>query len=245
MLCVLALALAGQGARADEITLTNGEWVPLQSEHLPGYGVLSRIVTEAFALEGVTVRYVFRPWPRAMLEAANGSAAGSLVWSKGAAGSQRNRDFLFSDVVFEGKSVFFVRTGFDFRWTTRADLAKYRIGGVAGYEYLFEDIPGIRIDRAQTDQLSMRKLLAGRFDVFPAILEVGMYTLRTQLSAEEAVGITVHPGGAYNTTRYHLILPRKLPGSARHLALFNRGLQRMKRNGRYAQHMADLQAGRY
>ncbi|UUZ46604.1 hypothetical protein LP420_22055 [Massilia sp. B-10] len=147
-------------AGADDITLISGEWLPLLSEQLPGNGVLSRVVSEAFALEGVKVHYIFRPWPRALAEAEKGIAQGTLVWSKGAPGSARSRNFVYSDVVFEGKSVFFHRTGFAFAWTRYADLAKYRIGGVLGYEYDFEGTPGLRIDRAPTEELSMRKLLA-------------------------------------------------------------------------------------
>ncbi|SHH67369.1 ABC transporter substrate-binding protein [Massilia sp. CF038] len=241
----ICLALASVGVRAEDITLTNGEWLPFQSEKLAGYGVLSRVVTEAFALEGVTVHYLFRPWPRAMAEAQDGPAQGSIVWSKGKPGSARNRNFIYSDVVFEGKAVFFQRTGFPFAWKTYADLAKFRIGGVAGYEYDFEGTPGVRIDRAPSEQLSMRKLLAGRFDVYPTIREVGWYTLHTQFSAAEAAAISEYRGRPYNQPRYHLILPRRLAASPRRLAQFNQGLRRLRESGRYDQLMAELAAGRY
>lgn len=233
-LCLaLVLALAQARLRAEEITLTNGEWLPYQSEHLPHYGVLSRIVTEAFALEGVTVRYVFRPWPRALAEAKSGAAQGSIVWSEGAPGSSRMRDFHFSDLVFESQSVFFHLKSMSFNWSTYADLLPYKIGGVAGYEYRFQSIPGMKIDRAATDELCMRKLLAGRFDLFPSSLDVGMYLLRTRFSAQEAARVTIHKG-AYSSTRYHLLLPRTLPGSERYLELFNKGLKKLKDSGRYA-----------
>ncbi len=244
-LMAAVLTLAAPLALAGDITLINGEWLPLQSEHLPGYGVLSRVVSEAFALEGVKVRYLFRPWPRAIAEARSGVADGSMVWSKGAPGSVRNRDFLFSDVVFEGKSVFFHRTDRAFSWTTLADLSKYRVGGVAGYEYEFEKLPGVRIDRAPSEEMSMRKLIAGRFDVYPTLREVGLYTLRTHFSAAEAARVTLDPGRPYNLARYHLILPRRLAASPRHLAVFNKGLRRLKQSGRYAELMAELEAGRY
>jgi polar amino acid transport system substrate-binding protein len=245
LLFALALALGAPMARADDITLTNGEWLPFMSEHLPQYGVISRIVSEAFALEGVTVHYVFRPWPRALAEAQRGLAQGSIIWSEGAPGSQRLRDFYFSSVVLEDQLVFFHRTDRAFTWETFADLANYRIGGVAGYEYRFEDVPGLRVDRAPTDELSLRKLLAGRIDAFPSSQDVGMYLLRTRFTPEEAARITVFKGAAYSSTRYHLILPRSLADSPAYLERFNRGLRRLKESGRYAKYMADLKAGRY
>jgi polar amino acid transport system substrate-binding protein len=232
-------------ARADDITLTSGEWRPYLSEQLPHYGAVSRIVSEAFALEGVTVHYTFRPWARAFAEAQQGKVQGSVVWSEGAPGSSRNRDFYFSDLVFEDKAAFFFRKGFPFAWTNIDDLARrYKIGGVIGYEYTFEKLPGVTIDRAPSDELAMRKLLAGRFDVFPSSYGVGMYVLRTQFTPEEAARIASHPGPNVRT-RYHLILPRSLKSSARYLALFNSGLKRLKDSGRYDQFLTDLEAGRY
>lgn len=244
LLFAMLLLLSASWAHAEDITLTNGEWLPYQSEHLAHYGVLSRIVTEAFALEGVTVHYVFRPWPRALAEAKSGAAQGSIVWSEGSPGSARKRDFLFSDLVFESQSVFFHLKGLNFNWSTYTDLVPYKIGGVAGYEYRFESVPGIKLDRAANDELCMRKLLAGRFDLFPSSLDVGMYLLRTRFSAEEAARVTVHRG-AYNTTRYHLLLPRQLAGSVRLLGLFNKGLKKLKDSGRYALYLDDLAAGKY
>lgn len=245
LLLALALLCGVSGARAADITLINGEWLPLLSEQLPGNGVLSRVVSEAFALEGVTVHYVFRPWPRALAEAEKGIAQGTLVWSKGAPNSVRSRNFVYSDVVFEGKSVFFQRTGFPFRWRNYADLAKYRIGGVLGYEYDFEGTPGLRIDRAPNEELSMRKLLAGRFDLYPTVREVGMYTLRTRLSAQEAAGISQAPGRPYRMSSYHLLLTRRLGATPQTMELFNRGLRRLKESGRYDALMAELEGGRY
>jgi polar amino acid transport system substrate-binding protein len=241
----LVLLLAAPCSQAEDITLISGEWLPLLSEQLPGNGVLSRVVTEAFALEGVSVHYIFRPWPRALAEAGKGIANGTLVWSKGAPASQRSRNFAYSDLVFEGKSVFFQRADFRFTWKTYADLARYRMGGVLGYEYDFEGTPGLRIDRAPTEALSMRKLLAGRFDLYPTVREVGMYTLRTQFSVQEAAAIRQADGRPYNLTRYHVLLPRNQAATPRLMALLNKGLLRLRESGRYAQLMAEAEAGRY
>ncbi len=238
------LALTASGARAEEITLTNGEWLPYTSEHLPHNGVISRIVAEAFASEGVTVRFKFRPWPRAFAEAQRGLAHGSMVWGTGAAWSARTKDFLFSEPVFEDESVFFYRKGIDFKWSVYPDLARYKMGGVAGYEYRFQNVPGVRIDRAPSDELTFRKLVAGRVDVFPSSLHVGKYILRTRFSPEEAAAIALYKG-PFNVTKYYLILARSRPDSPGLIEKFNRGLRRLQENGKYAQYMADLQAGKY
>lgn len=232
-------------AVAEEIVLSNGEWRPFMSETMPHHGVISRIVSESFALEGVKVRYTFRPWARAYAEAAAGASHGSLVWSKGAPGSARERDFLFSDTVLEDKSVFFHRTGFRFTYSGRADLKNYKIGGVTGYDYfLFDDAGPVKMDRAANEELSIRKLLAGRFDIFPCSYRVGKYTLRTRFSAAEASNVVAYPA-AYNLTRYSLVLPRALASSSGLMKKFNAGLAKLKRSGRFDQYMGDLDAGLY
>ncbi|HEY0588980.1 MAG TPA: transporter substrate-binding domain-containing protein [Pseudoduganella sp.] len=241
---LLFCLLAAPWARAETITLSNGEWLPYLSETLPHYGIVSRIVSEAFALEGITVQYVFRPWPRAYAEAQRGLVNGSLVWSVGPAATERAREFLSSDTVLEAQSVFFHRKGYHFKWTRDADLAGLRIGGVAGYEYRFEDVPGVHLDRAPNEELNLRKLVAGRVDVVAASLDVGRYILRTRFKPEEAAVITVATVGR-GSTQYRLIMRRADAANAGYIERFNRGLRKLKESGKYEQYMADLEAGRY
>lgn len=233
-LCVAAAAPA-----EEVITLSNGEWLPYMSASAPHYGPLSRIVQEAFALQGITVRYVFRPWNRAYAEAAAGQVQGSIVWSKGLPGTARASDFLYSDIVFEGQSVFFHLKKKPFDWHDFSDLARVSIGGTASYEYQFERLPGIHIDRAPSDELSFRKLLAGRFDVFPADADSGWLILRSRFTPDEMAQVTVH-AKPYAATPYHLIMPRRLKDSARLMKQFNHGLLRLKASGRYAEYMEEL-----
>ena len=235
------LLLSSAVASAEEvITLTSGEWLPYISEKSPHYGPISRIVSEAFALEGVRVNYVFRPWSRAYAEADTDSANGSIGWSTSKRDTERNRRFYFSDTVFDGQSVFFHLKSYPFQWNSFAQLAGMRIGGTAGYEYRFDKNPQIKIDRsAASDELNFRKLVAGRFDLFPASLDVGQYILRNELTPEQASLVTWNPK-PYNITDYHLILNKKNAANRRYLILFNRGLKRLKASGKYAQYMQDI-----
>lgn len=236
--CMLALA-AGVDA-AEVVTLTNSEWLPYTSQQLPHYGPLSRIVTEAFALEGVEVRYVFRPFGRAYAEAATDYAHGSILWSTSGRDSDRQRRFMFSDVVFDGQSVLFHLKRYPFRWQGYPQLAGVRMGGTAGYEYTFDRYPYIQMDRtAVTDEANFRKLAAGRLDVFPANLDVGRAILRNVLAPEQAQLITWDPN-PYNITRYHLMLNKLNKDNPRYLALFNRGLKRLRDSGKYDEYLQVL-----
>jgi polar amino acid transport system substrate-binding protein len=239
VLVLAGMLLLSAAARANQVlTLTSGEWLPYISEQAPHHGPISRIVTEAFALEGVQVNYVFRPWSRAYAEAAFGSANGSIVWSASRRDTDRRRKFLISDAVFEGRSVFFhLKT---FQWDGRS-VAAVRMGGTAGYEYVFDKDPRIVMDKsAASDTLNFRKLAASRFDVFPANLDVGRHIMRSELPPEQADLITWDPR-PYNITQYHLLLSQRDPASRRYMVLFNRGLKRLRESGKYAEYLQALQ----
>jgi polar amino acid transport system substrate-binding protein len=240
--CILAAALLLPSAAlhaAEVITLSNGEWRPYLSQRLPHGGVVSRIVSEAFASQGVTVKFVFRPWKRAYIEALQGDVHGSVVWGPGTDGARRAQDFLLSDTVLEGQTVFFHLRSVPFDWQHYADLRKVRIGGTAGYIYDFENLPGIQIDRAANDEIGFRKLLAGRFDIFPSDLHGGRAVLTEHFSQAEASQIIAHPT-PYSVTQYHLLLSKKIAANGRYLQLFNRGLKQLRESGKYAQYMAQL-----
>ncbi|SDG40288.1 MULTISPECIES: ABC transporter substrate-binding protein [unclassified Duganella] len=240
-LAAASLLMLSAGARAAEvITLTNSEWVPYTSQQLPHNGPLSRIVSEAFALEGVEVRYVFRPFGRAYAEAATGYAHGSILWSTSGRDSDRQRRFIFSDVVFDGQSVLFHLKSYPFRWQGYAQLAGVRMGGTAGYEYAFDKYPYISMDRtAVTDEANFRKLAAGRLDVFPANLDVGRAIMRNVLTPEQAELVTWDPN-PYNITHYHLMLNKLNKDNPRYLALFNKGLRRLRDSGKYDEYLQVL-----
>lgn len=234
------LLAAAMAARAEEITLSNGEWRPYLSAQAPHQGVGSRIVSEAFGLEGIKVRYVFRPWQRAYREAQVGDVHGSILWGPGPPGSDRATHFHFSDTVLVGKTVFFHLRSFAFDWHGYDDLVRLRIGGTLGYNYAFENHPGIRIDRAATDEISFTKLLAGRFQLFPSDLYGGRYVLKQHFTPAQVAQITNHPR-PYIMTRYHLIMSKQNPANARYIALFNSGLKKLKDSGKYASYLAQLE----
>ncbi|HBZ95012.1 MAG TPA: amino acid ABC transporter substrate-binding protein, partial [Pseudomonas sp.] len=58
---VLLVLLCGSLQAAEQVRLTNGELPPCQGERLPHQGVASRIIAEAFALQGIDVQWEFHP----------------------------------------------------------------------------------------------------------------------------------------------------------------------------------------
>ncbi len=234
------------GIFAEEtIRLTNGEWLPYLSETLKHHGVASRIVTEAFALEGIKVEYVFLPWKRAYENARYGEYDGSVVWSRS---PEREKDFYYSDVIIDGISVFFHLKSYPFDWKTIQDLKGIQVGGTLGYHYaLLEEAEKsglIKIERAKTDKHNFLKLLYGHIEIFQLDRELGYYLLNKSFKPEEVVLFTHHPKPIVRDT-YHLILSKKNEKNKRMLVLFNRGLKRLRESGKVDQYIAESLRGEY
>ncbi len=242
-LCLwLLLVLPSQRVLAAEtITITNGEWPPYLSDQLQHSGFVSHIVSDAFKLKSVNVNYKFRPWKRAFEEARNGTAHGSVVWSKT---KEREQDFLFSDPVIIGKSVLFHLKDKKVDWNRPEDLAKYKIGGTLGYKYSFEHLSNIVIERVTSDELNFRKLLWKRIDLFPSDKDAGYVILNKHFTQQEITQITYHPL-PYDQTSYSLMLSKKHPNSKHLLALFNAGLKELKASGKYSQIISAQESGKY
>lgn len=241
---ILAILLAiGGTAMAESVRITNGEWPPFTSKDLPHGGSLSRIVAEAFALEGVTVEYGYFPWKRAYELAKSGRWDGSVGWAPSA---EHRRDFQMSEpVVFVGKGLYHLKdTAFD--WKVIDDLHRWRVGGTAGYSYGGDwdraaKMGQLKVDEVTTDEQSLRKLLLRRIDVIAMDVDVAEYLIQTLLSPEAAASIVRHPK-LLTQTPICLALSRQSTRTSDLLPLFNRGLHRLKESGKYEQYIG--QAGR-
>ena len=244
---LFSLLVLHTGAEAaDAVRLTNGEWPPFLAEQYKHHGLASRIVSEAFALEGVKVEYGFFPWARAYRLAESGEWEGSVVWRSS---PQRKELFFISDPVIPDKVVFFHLKSRPFDWKTTADLVGTRI--VATRNYLYgEDFEAaekaklIEVDRVNSDKLGFSMLLRGRVDVFPLSLDVGYSMLRSDFKEGELALVTHHPLPVTEEPLC-LLLSKKVAGNDKLITVFNRGLKRLRESGKVDQYIAESRAGLY
>jgi len=223
------------------ITINSGEWPPYLAKNTPHYGFFSHIVTSAFQLESIKVDYKFKPWKRTFEETKLGLAHASIGWSKT---PEREADFLFSEPVIVGESVFFHLKTQAVDWQNFKDLRQYSIGGTLGYEYKFEHEPGVTIERVSNDEINFRKLLKGRTLIFPSDKDAGYMTLNKHFRADQISQITYNRK-AYDQTNYRLIFPKSHPDSERLLSHFNKGLKKLRQSGVFAQIIQAQEAGDY
>ncbi len=217
------------------VKVATGEWVPFMSQNLIHYGLISQIVTEAFAQEGVNAKYTFYPWSRAMVHVEKGleDASSAWYWSE-----ERAKTFLFSDPVFVEQQVLFHRKDNPVKWSDMEDLRGKRIGATIGYFYgeafqQAENAQLFHVERVSTDEQNFKKLVFGRVDVVVASRFVGQALIKSLFPPEETATITYHPRPV-NEGPLHLIVKINAKGQE-WMDVFNRGLANLKASGQYDQ----------
>jgi polar amino acid transport system substrate-binding protein len=237
----LSLMASFSAQAAEKIRITNGEWPPYLSQQLPHYGLASRIITTAFALEGIEVEYGFFPWSRAIYLAELGAWQGTAVWRST---PEREQRFYLSAPVITSHYVFFHLTSAPFDWQGFPDLKPYRIGATHAYDYgiqftAMEQEGTLQVERVTSDEQNFQRLLHGRIDLFPNDFSVG-YEQISKLSLPERSRITHHPR-TFEGSDLHLMLPRTDPDNKILITRFNRGLKKLKESGAIEQWQLELQ----
>jgi len=241
LVLIFIFALSSTVNAAEKITLANGEWAPYLSKDLKHSGYMSHIVSEAFAEEGIEVDYVFLPWKRGFEDAKEGKYQGSLIWGYN---DDRAKDFLYSDTVAElGTSLFYNKSN-PIEWNEPADLKKYKMGGVIGYAYGIEELEKqgvLKIERIGKDVGNYKKLAAGRLDIVLEDTEVGHESINKLGMTEQ---LAVHPK-TLKSRKYSVIISKKAPNAQALVDAFNRGLKKLKDDGRYQKYLEASRRGEY
>ncbi len=242
VLAVLILASQSHSAHGENghhIYLTSGEWPPLISQSLTENGVLSKIVKEAFKLQGISVSIDYYPWARSyryLTTTEDFTYSGSLgyVWTEA-----RDKEMYFSEPIYEGIGVFFHLVEANFDWKEYSHLKGLSIGTTIGYQY-GPDFEKARREKlfdnteVTSDLINFRKLLNNRIDLFPTNIDVGLYILKKNFSVAERKRITYH-SKPYHLSPIYAIFPKSRSQSNRLLNKFNKGLEQLKTSGQFDQ----------
>lgn len=225
----------------DKLVLANGEWPPYTSENLEHYGVFSRIVHEAFALEGIAVEYTFSSWARAIENAKSNYDDGTITLFRTA---EREKSFYFSDPVIDSRFAFFHLKSYDFDWEVISDLKWLEIGGTNEYNYgeafqNAEKAGDLLVDRVPSDEMNFQKLLNGRIQIFPMDVLVGYHMLNELFPPEIVSQFTHHPKSV-RVDPMHLLLNKKNLANQQRIASFNKGLKRLRESGKLDQYLQKI-----
>lgn len=234
-------------ASAEEvINISTGEYPPWTGKELLHGGFVNHVITEAFKMEGYTVKYKYYPWKRAYILAEAGKVQATSYWSFT---DKRKADFYASDPIMVEKTFFFHLKSNPIKdWRVLGDLRGYRIGVTDGYSYSkefweAEKNEGLTFHRVTSDIQNFKKLLSKRIDIFPSGLVAAKKILR-ELDKGQSQLITYHPK-ALTVEHGHLLFPKKNSNSEQLVAILNQGLIKLKVKGLYDEYVNALHAGKY
>lgn len=227
----LAPTVAPTDAPAAEILLVTGEFPPFTGESLEGGGISTEIVTAVFAEMGVAARVEFYPWERAENMVQNGEAWAAFPYVPT---EERQARFFISEPLSYARTMWFYHGDppADVSGDDLAALAPYRIGVSLGYWYIsMLEGANLTLDEGSDDIANLRKLQAGRVDLFPVHEYIARWLIQNEFPDDAAafqmldVPLDVSPDG--------LIVSRDYPNTESLLAQFNTALATIQANGTY------------
>ncbi len=230
-------------AELKTLKITTGDWPPFCSENV-NESIALKIISEAFALNGIKVEYVYLPWKRAYLTALNDNEYdASAIWRKT---DERIYDFYFSDEVINVTTLFVYLKSRPFKWNNYNDLKGVKIGTTIGYSYgedfdRYNSKKFLMTEETSSDKQNFMKLLHGRIRLFPVERKVGKYTLNKYFTHEqiEMINFDSKP---VNVTPCYLIIPKRTGSKGMGIIrLFNHGLSKLKKSGRYKSLINEIQ----
>jgi len=203
-------------------------WAPYYSENLPGGGYFTEITRRAFARSGYQLRVEFVPWKRAIADAKSGSWDGVM----GAYHSTpREQWFSYTNAVDIDESVFVALKTRGITNATLKHLQDYRIGHILGGKYSreFDNARYLRKYAALDDALNLKKLIAGRIDVFVSSRPVVLYQIHnSHPHLKQNIEFLLPPlnrQGLYN------IISKQIDNHQVLVDAFNSGLQSIRQDG--------------
>lgn len=246
VLMVFLLNFTLKSLANETIRVAAEEWSPFSSLDLKYNGLMCRIITEAFALENVTVEYGFFPGARALQLVKNGEWDAVGGWTPT---EERSQYYYFSDTLLNETVVFFHLKTLAFDWKKWSDLDGLRIGATIDYYYgkgfeQAEKKDMLLVERVYSDEQNFKKLIAGRLDLFAVNLESGLTLVSDKFSSTEAESVTYHKF-PLDEGPLVLMFSKKDEKNKRLVDLFNKGLKKLRATGKYDLYYEESRQGKY
>ena len=239
-LVLLACASSAQAVAPAKhvVRLATLDWEPYIGQKMPDQGYTAALIREAYRDQGWDVKIEFYPWARALHLARIGEVDGLMPEYFN---SSRKSEFIYSFPFPGGPLVLYKRKadeiGFladparDQERALRALKGK-RFGVVRGYlnTPIFDAAAYLHKEEASDDATNLRKLVYKRIDFAVIDQRVAEYLIRTQYPDYAGKLEPMQPALADNPL--YIAFSLKAPQHNEARAVFDRGLTRMKQDGR-------------
>ncbi|WDE09722.1 substrate-binding periplasmic protein [Thalassomonas haliotis] len=242
-LCLFSIVAFNSYAQ-DVIRIATGEYPPYYSQKLVNYGPIPEIVSQAFARVDIKVEFGFFPWSRSLELAKSNHWDASCCWFDTA---KWHEYFDYSDVLTSRDKIFFHLKSYPFDWQSYDDLKGIKIGTTARHAYGEKFVAAnkagqLSIEDAPSDAMNLKKLFAGRINIFPIDRLVG-YQLLSDLFKPEEINLFTHHPKVLFSGRVRLLISKKNPKSQYLIEKFNLGLKMLKESDQYEQLFIKAQLG--
>lgn len=243
---LLCAGVAGSASlRAETITIgAEDDWPPYSyrvAGHDEPQGLTPRLVRQAFASQGVSVRFRTLPFARCMLEAEKGTVMACFNATRTAANEARYH--WHPTPMFEEELAIFARrspdTSMPMRQLVQEDLRGSSVGITVGYTYptSFMSDPRIQRKPATSDGNLLHMLAAGRVDYILVNTLPAWY----RLQVDPALSGQVQRVGRISVDGFWLGFTRARPEGERLAHAFEQGLRAIKRSGEHQRMLTELQ----
>ncbi len=234
MLFFLLLFLSTNLFSKQSITLSTGEWAPYTSQNDPKGRIAQIIVSEAFSLENIHVKYQYFPWDKALKASKDLQVDVTMPWYKT---NERKEEFYYSkQAVIRSRVVFFHLKSLDFKWQNYEDLKEYSIGASLGYRSttLLKE-KKINISLTSTEVQNYKNMLNKKIDITASSILVGYDIINKTFSKEQRTLFTHDQKPVFPETGAHLLISKKHPRAKELINTFDQGLKKLIKSGRYEQ----------
>lgn len=226
-LCIIFTSIA----HASSVTLLSGEYAPYTGENIPGHGISTLIVKAAFKESGRTVIVDFMPWNRIMNNMLNGSASGSFPWTLTA---ERQKYMLYSDPIHNYRLLLFKKKNDMLKNVEVTGKTFCLPSGWDNSPYLeIENKYKTKIVRPISIDSCIQMLALGRVDLIFMNEYVGRNMLKKLYGRKSPIEGFSSP--LFDVVKsLYLVVPKNSLNGINLINEFNVGLQKIKRNGVYA-----------
>lgn len=233
----LVIAFAVRGDRPPQVrpvAVLSGEWEPFVGSNLPNGGPVAEIMADILQQVGFNAYLDFASWGAVDQRTAEGSVFGGFPL---VASANRAARMLVSEPLLSFEYILFIRSDDDLP-TSGDDLAKLRVGGIAGYDY-WDELSAVagEIQRFDTTGDGFEALARGEIDVFAESRTSGFVALRApdlHLDAAMFIEVPSEDPWARSTQSLHFMMP-KGPVSRDVLDRINTVIAEVKKTPEYRQ----------
>lgn len=214
------------------VLLAEDDYFPYSSRGESGQaqGICVDLVRRAFANVGIRVRYETSPFDRAMARVRDGQAVACFNTPRE---ERIEKDYIWPrNMLYRSQTLFYARRDFLGRIDEMRDLDGLRLGLTMGYGYgdAIARHTGVEKVWGRSDEMNMRKLLAGRIDLVAQNPYIAQRLLARLRATDRVKPVGTLPG----SRDMYIVFSARHPQGPRLAKAFDRGFDILRQSNEYA-----------